>query len=170
MTFLCGDYIYQLLLLQGLPLFYRRNQVVEQTKMISYYTSILSLILLFSLKNLVCCEDPTFGFSSVPLTQANFKLQKPYDIPLDQRYSYKDGVHRLWVYADDKPHNPNSNTQPRTEIRIQVLFFCFDSHIFIENFKVDSAKAKSFIFLLINLLHIIYNMFFMWYINLQRNY
>ncbi|GLJ48403.1 hypothetical protein SUGI_1021730 [Cryptomeria japonica] len=25
----------------------------------------------------------------------------------------------MWVYSDDKPHNPNSNTRPRTEIRIK---------------------------------------------------
>jgi hypothetical protein len=46
----------------------------------------------------------------------------PYDIPLEQRYSFVNGVHRLWVYADDKPHNPNSNTQPRTEIQIKLTF------------------------------------------------
>ncbi|XP_057446054.1 citrate-binding protein-like [Lotus japonicus] len=115
--------------------------------MISYYTFILSLILLFSLKNLVCCEDPTFGFSSVPLTQANFKLQKPYDTPLDQRYSYKDGVHRLWVYADDKPHNPNSNTQPRTEIRIQGLdynwgIWQFEGYGFVPNGTSGATVAQ----------------------------
>ncbi|KAJ7974049.1 citrate-binding protein-like [Quillaja saponaria] len=36
-------------------------------------------------------------------------MQKPYDIPLEQRYSFINGVHRLWVYADDKPHNPTSH-------------------------------------------------------------
>ncbi|GLJ48409.1 hypothetical protein SUGI_1021800 [Cryptomeria japonica] len=25
----------------------------------------------------------------------------------------------MWVYSDDKPHNPSSNTRPRTEIRIK---------------------------------------------------
>ncbi|KAK7283559.1 hypothetical protein RIF29_13147 [Crotalaria pallida] len=84
------------------------------------YHVILSLLLLFSMENieLVFGADPTDGFTLVPLTQANFKLQKPYNIPLDQRYSYKDGVHRFWVYSNDKPYSPDSNTQPRTEIRI----------------------------------------------------
>ena len=73
--------------------------------------------------------DPTEGFTAVPLTEANFELQKPYDIPLSERYSFENGIRRLWVYADDKPHDPNSRTQPRTEVRIKVsqesLFFSF---------------------------------------------
>ncbi|XP_076907451.1 citrate-binding protein-like [Bidens hawaiensis] len=62
--------------------------------------------------------DPTLGFVEVMLNQTSFEYQKPYDTPLEQRYSYKNGTHRFWVYADDKPHHLGSNTQPRTEIRI----------------------------------------------------
>ena len=65
--------------------------------------------------------DPTYGFTDVPLTEWNFELQKPYDVPLEEHYSYENGVRKLWVYADDKPHDPNSLTQPRTEVRIRVL-------------------------------------------------
>ncbi|CAL5348597.1 unnamed protein product [Camellia sinensis] len=50
--------------------------------------------------------DPTNGFTNVALTEYNFELQKPYDIPLEQRYSYYNGVRKLWVYVDDKPHDP----------------------------------------------------------------
>ncbi|GMP79849.1 hypothetical protein CsSME_00035201 [Camellia sinensis var. sinensis] len=39
-----------------------------------------------------------------------------------KRYSYDNGVRKLWVYADDKPHDPTSSTQPRTEIRIRVIY------------------------------------------------
>ncbi|KAK7841074.1 citrate-binding protein [Quercus suber] len=38
-----------------------------------------------------CGADPTNGFTLVPLTESNFELQKPYDIPLDQRYSFVNG-------------------------------------------------------------------------------
>eukprot|EP01018_Ginkgo_biloba_P036237 Gb_26356 [translate_table: standard] len=44
---------------------------------------------------------------------------KPYDIELSQRYKFSDGVHYLWVYNHDTPHDPKSNTKPRTEIRIK---------------------------------------------------
>ncbi|KAK2979610.1 hypothetical protein RJ640_020102 [Escallonia rubra] len=87
-----------------------------------FYCSVLVLTLQIGLLNHLCSADPTDGFTNVPLTaDANFELQKPYDIPLSERYSYENGVHKLWVYADDKPHDPNSHTQPRTEIRIRVL-------------------------------------------------
>ncbi|XP_058087334.1 citrate-binding protein-like [Magnolia sinica] len=64
-------------------------------------------------------DDPTDGFTEVPLTEWNLELQKPYDKPLEERYSYENGVRRLWVFADDKPHDPTSMTKPRTEIRIR---------------------------------------------------
>ncbi|KAK6924192.1 Alginate lyase 2 [Dillenia turbinata] len=63
--------------------------------------------------------DPTKGFTEQPLDQSNFVIQKPYDKSQDQRYSFVDGVHKLWVYSTDKPHTPTSNTEPRTEIRIR---------------------------------------------------
>ncbi|KAA8530990.1 hypothetical protein F0562_005720 [Nyssa sinensis] len=62
--------------------------------------------------------DPTEGFISLPLNQSNLVIQRPYDVPEDQRYSFVDGVHKLWVFRTDKPHTPTSKTGPRTEIRI----------------------------------------------------
>ncbi|KAK6922879.1 Alginate lyase 2 [Dillenia turbinata] len=75
---------------------------------------------------LICSQasaqtDPTKGFTEQPLDQSNFEIQKPYDKSVDQRYSFVDGVHKLWVYSTDKPHTPTSNTEPRTEIRIRVF-------------------------------------------------
>lgn len=89
----------------------------------SYIFLILSLFILVSIENtvLVHGDDPTDGFTSVPLTEANFEVQKPYNIPIEKRYSFIDGVHRFWVYAHDKPYSPDSPTQPRTEIRIKGL-------------------------------------------------
>ncbi|KAL6315525.1 hypothetical protein AAG906_000826 [Vitis piasezkii] len=82
--------------------------------------------------------DPTYGFTAVPLTEWNFELQKPYDVPLEERYSYENGVRKLWVYADDKPHDPNSLTQPRTEVRIRGLDYSsgvwqFEGYGFVPN-------------------------------------
>lgn len=64
--------------------------------------------------------DTTLGFVSQPLGRSNFRIQKPYDLPVDQRYSFIKGVHKLWVFKTDKPHSRKSKTNPRTEIRIQV--------------------------------------------------
>ncbi|KAK9111208.1 hypothetical protein Scep_018727 [Stephania cephalantha] len=62
--------------------------------------------------------DTTIGFEEVPLNSSNFEIQRPYDVPQSARYSFVNGVHKLWVYSSDKPHTPTSNTNPRTEIRI----------------------------------------------------
>ncbi|CAK9134582.1 unnamed protein product [Ilex paraguariensis] len=81
------------------------------------------------------CSD---GFTEIPLTEANFVLQKPYDTPPEERYSYENGVHKMWVYADDKPLALGSNTQPRTEIRNKGLDYCsgvwqFEGNSFVPN-------------------------------------
>ncbi|KAL5999958.1 hypothetical protein ACLOJK_034635 [Asimina triloba] len=86
-----------------------------------YFLAVMGIALL------LCCthaasglpsDDPAYGFVSLPLNSSNLVIQRPYDLPESSRYSFIDGVHRLWVYATDKPHSPTSNTKPRTEIRI----------------------------------------------------
>ncbi|CAL5098090.1 unnamed protein product [Urochloa decumbens] len=62
--------------------------------------------------------DPTNGFTAVSLSESNFVLQKPYDLPSNARYSFAGGVRQLWVLSSDKPHTSQSNTKPRTEIRM----------------------------------------------------
>ena len=76
--------------------------------------------LLIDCDHLCGAADPTDGFTQVLLAQHNFKLQKPYNVPLQERYSYKDGVRSFWVYDKDKPFKPDSTTRPRTEVRITV--------------------------------------------------
>ncbi|KAJ8769534.1 hypothetical protein K2173_005137 [Erythroxylum novogranatense] len=63
-------------------------------------------------------DDLTKGFISLPLNRSNYNIQRPYDVPEDQRYSFINGVHKCWVYSTDKPHTPTSQTKPRTEIAI----------------------------------------------------
>ena len=65
--------------------------------------------------------DPTRGFTHVALDKSSYKVQRPHNVPVDQRYSFINGVHKLWVYSSDKPHTPISKTKPRTEIRIKVF-------------------------------------------------
>ncbi|KAI4374180.1 hypothetical protein MLD38_012204 [Melastoma candidum] len=63
--------------------------------------------------------DPTEGFENLPFNTSFYHIQKPYDVPVEKRYSFEGGIHDCWVYADDKPHTPNSRTLPRTEVAIQ---------------------------------------------------
>nr|AAG01372.1 21 kDa extracellular calmodulin-binding protein [Angelica dahurica] len=67
--------------------------------------------------------DPTVGFTSLPLDQSNLDIQRPYNVPVSKRYSFVNGVHKMWVYKTDKPHSPDSHTNPRTEIRIRGYDF-----------------------------------------------
>ncbi|CAN1130164.1 Citrate-binding protein [Linum perenne] len=95
----------------------------------------------------VYSSDPTDGFTEIPLNQTNLVLQKPYDIPLDHRYSFINGTHRMWVYADDKSHNITSNTQPRTEIRFMGLDYSsgvwqFEGHGFVPNGTSGATIAQ----------------------------
>ncbi|CAN1147004.1 Citrate-binding protein [Linum perenne] len=64
-------------------------------------------------------NNPTKGFVEVPLSKSNIKVQCPYDLSKDQRYSYKDGIHTLKVYSTDNPLSKGSPTKPRSEVRIQ---------------------------------------------------
>ncbi|KAL5999941.1 hypothetical protein ACLOJK_034618 [Asimina triloba] len=86
-----------------------------------YFLAVMGIALLCRIHcalGLPSDDDPTYGFVSLSLNSSNIHIQKPYDLPESARYSFIDGVHRLWVYATDKPHTPTSNTMPRTEIGI----------------------------------------------------
>lgn len=74
----------------------------------------------------------TLDFTELPLNASNFKHHKPYNLPVSKRYSFKDGVHKLWVHATDKPLYPHSKTSPRSEIRIEVTIpFCLHIYLFV---------------------------------------
>jgi hypothetical protein len=66
--------------------------------------------------NGVALADLTTGFTLLPL---NFAMQKPYNIPLQQRYSFdaRTNTHHMWVYNSDQPFSEGSATGPRTEMR-----------------------------------------------------
>ncbi|KAK3411531.1 hypothetical protein EUGRSUZ_I00283 [Eucalyptus grandis] len=36
-------------------------------------------------------SDPIYGFEELPLNQSNFDIQRPYDIPEEERYSFQHG-------------------------------------------------------------------------------
>ncbi|KAK8949464.1 Citrate-binding protein [Platanthera zijinensis] len=96
------------------------------------------LVSFFLLKDsvLLCSADPTDGFRLIPLTESNFLLQKPYNLASADRYSYSNGVRRLWVFSTDKPFKSGSSTDPRTEIRIKGYDYSsgvwqFEGYVFV---------------------------------------
>ncbi|GAA0175613.1 hypothetical protein Leryth_024165 [Lithospermum erythrorhizon] len=90
---------------------------------VPYSYSLLFLILVIVQASFIilCAADPTDGFTLVPLTDKNIALQKPFNKPLTSRYSDDDGVRRFWVYTNDKPFKRDTETRPRTEVRIKGL-------------------------------------------------
>ncbi|TVU26709.1 hypothetical protein EJB05_29266, partial [Eragrostis curvula] len=64
----------------------------------------------------------TAGFTRVNLRESQFVVQKPWDVPLDQRYEFAGGVRRMWVFATDKPGSPFHPGGARTEIKINKIY------------------------------------------------
>lgn len=62
----------------------------------------------------VRAQSPTTGFAEYA---GHFKVQKPYDLPLDSRFSDSGGMYTAWVYPNDKPFEQGNTTEPRTEMR-----------------------------------------------------
>ncbi|MDX2682642.1 cinnamyl alcohol dehydrogenase [Streptomyces soliscabiei] len=61
--------------------------------------------------------DPTDGWTQTSFT---YSWHKPWNLDLSDRHSYRDGVHRMWVYDTDEPFEEDSSTDPRTEMRWKV--------------------------------------------------
>uniref|UniRef100_A0A0D9XX79 Alginate lyase 2 domain-containing protein n=1 Tax=Leersia perrieri TaxID=77586 RepID=A0A0D9XX79_9ORYZ len=64
-------------------------------------------------------NNPTAGFVKVDLTDGDFQVQSPYNVPESQRFRYRNGVRTFWVYDSDKPFNTATHTNPRTEVRLR---------------------------------------------------
>jgi hypothetical protein len=85
--------------------------------------------------------QPTAGWTQVPYT---YKIQKPYDLSVSDRYSFVDSVHDFWVYATDKPHLESSKTKPRSEIQIIGNDYTTSGqHQFEADFFIPSGVSDS---------------------------
>jgi len=62
-----------------------------------------------------CPEDPTQGWTEY---QDSFNVQRPYNVPINTRFSITGGIYNFWVFPNDAPHSPTANGRnPRTEAR-----------------------------------------------------
>ncbi|KAJ6948986.1 citrate-binding protein-like [Populus alba x Populus x berolinensis] len=83
------------------------------------YSALIISLSLTELKPHHALADPADGFTSLSLGRSNFVIHKPYDVSESERYSFQNGIHKLWVYSADKPFKSGSNTSPRTEVRVR---------------------------------------------------
>ncbi|VAH57840.1 unnamed protein product [Triticum turgidum subsp. durum] len=63
--------------------------------------------------------NPTAGFQKVQLTDGDFQVQSPYNVPESQRFQYRNGVRTFWVHRNDKPFNTVTHTNPRSEVKLR---------------------------------------------------
>ena len=60
-----------------------------------------------------CPGDPTAGYTEY---KDSFHVERPYDVPINTRFSFIGGIYNFWVFPGDKAHSKIANgTNPRTE-------------------------------------------------------
>jgi len=53
-------------------------------------------------------------------SELQFVVQKPYDVPLHERYEQSGGARRMWVFSTDKTTSATHSGGVRTEIKVDV--------------------------------------------------
>jgi hypothetical protein len=67
-----------------------------------------------------CPDDPTVGWTEYHDT---FRVEHPYTVPTNTRFSITGGIYNHWVFPPDSPHSPTAQGRnPRTESRFGGLY------------------------------------------------
>lgn len=96
----------------------------------------------------------TNGFQIIP---DSYTVQKPWNLPVSDRFAVTNGVYTCWVYGTDQPFSQGSGTGPRTEMRWQTwtnqavpnqlafdeLFSAGTSHTCVHQIKSDDKGDGS---------------------------
>jgi len=84
-----------------------------------------------------CPEDPTAGWTEY---QDSFHIERPYDVPINTRFSITNGIYNHWVFPGDKPHSTNAKGRnPRTEARYGGTADAATGHNFQHGERMYSA-------------------------------
>ncbi|XP_025827505.1 citrate-binding protein-like [Panicum hallii] len=90
----------------------------------------------------------TAGFTRVRLTESQFVVQKPYDVPLRERYEQSGGVRRMWVFATDKPISASHPGVARTEIKVDKIYssgvWQFEGDVFVPSGTSGASVMQIF--------------------------
>jgi hypothetical protein len=62
-------------------------------------------------------QAQTNGFQIIP---DSYTVQKPWNLPVSDRFAVTNGVYTCWVFGTDQPFSQGSSTGPRTEMRWQT--------------------------------------------------
>lgn len=84
-----------------------------------------------------CPGDPTEGWTEY---KDSFNVQRPYDRPINTRFSITGGIYNFWVFPNDAPHSPTANGRnPRTEARYGGTFDAATGRNFKTGHRMYSA-------------------------------
>jgi hypothetical protein len=84
-----------------------------------------------------CPEDPTQGWTEY---MDSFHVERPYDLPINTRFSITGGIYNFWVFPGDKPHSTNAQGRnPRTEARYGGTADAATGHNFQHGQRMFSA-------------------------------
>jgi hypothetical protein len=84
-----------------------------------------------------CPGDPTEGWTEY---QDSFNVQRPYNIPINTRFSITGGIYNFWVFPNDAPHSPDAmGRNPRTEARYGGTADAATGHNFQTGMRMYSA-------------------------------
>jgi hypothetical protein len=108
-----------------------------------------------------CPGDPTEGYTEY---KDSFHIERPYDVPVNTRFSLTGGIYNFWVFPNDKPHRPDANGRnPRTEATFGgtydkatvrqnvgtasgIGYFTSGKRIYSADVMIESSARNSFVF------------------------
>nr|GEY05403.1 N-acetyl-D-glucosamine kinase-like [Tanacetum cinerariifolium] len=81
-------------------------------------------------------NDLALGFTRLPFNKTYYINHKPYNLPLEERYSFINEFHKLWVFSKDEPLSHGSPTNPCSELFINgykysTIVWQFKAHVFV---------------------------------------
>jgi hypothetical protein len=88
-----------------------------------------------------CPGDPTQGWTEYEDT---FRIEKPYDLQPEDRYTFIDGIYTFWIYPTDKPHAVGNTTAPRIETH--YTNFTTGRKMWTADVMVESPSTHTVIF------------------------
>jgi len=123
---------------------------MNKKSMIKMTTAVLGLCIFASGNALA----QTNGFQVIP---DSYTVQKPWNLPLSDRFAVTNGVYTCWVYGTDQPFEEGNGTGPRTEMRWETwtnqnvpnqfafdeLFSAGTSHTCVHQIKSDNKGDGS---------------------------
>jgi hypothetical protein len=104
---------------------------------------LIAVVLWFAAPYALRAQSLTAGWSEYPDT---FEVQKPYNLPVSDRFSDSGGVYTCWIQPSDKPFKTGTDTGPRTEMRWQTWSNQKLGHMFEADVMYDPGTNHTCIF------------------------